>query len=196
MVMRAFSTLGCSGATLPEVITLAANSGCTGVELRSAIDEVIHTGLTDEERAAMRTELEAAELHVLSIASYVRICGDEEVENDLAQHLRLAAALGADGVRVFPGDPDREGSSELSPGERHALDRLETAAPYAASLGVSIFVELHDSHSSGLRLARLMRAVDDRLGDHPVRVIWDAAHSWRAGENPHETAELLRPWIA
>lgn len=196
MAMRAFSTLGCSGATLPEVITLAAESGCTGVELRSAIDEVVHTGLDDDHRAAMRSELAAAGLHVLCVASYVRVCGEEEVADDLADHLRLAAALGADGVRVFPGDPNREGAAELTDGELAALDRLEPAAALARELGVSIFVELHDSHSAGARLARLLRAVDGRLGDHPVRVIWDAAHSWRAGETPAETVELLRPWIA
>jgi sugar phosphate isomerase/epimerase len=197
MAMRAFSTLGCSGATLPEVITLAAESGCTGVELRSAIDEVVHTGLADDHRAAMREELAAAELHVLTVASYVRICGQEDVDADLAAHLKLAVDLGADGVRVFPGDPDREGSGELTPGEQLALDRLEPGAALARELGVSIFVELHDSHSAGARLARLMAAVDERLGDdHPVRVIWDAAHSWRAGESPAESVELLRPWIA
>ncbi len=194
--MRAFSTLGCSGATLPEVITLAAESGCTGVELRSAIDEVVHTGLPDDHRAAMREELAAAELHVLTVASYVRICGEEEMEDDLAAHLQLAADLGADGVRVFPGDPDRYGAAGLTPGELKALDRLEPGAALARRLGLSIFVELHDSHSAGARLARLMRAVDERLGDHPVRVIWDAAHSWRAGESPAESVELLRPWIA
>lgn len=198
MAMRAFSTLGCSGADLPEVITLARESGCTGVELRAAIDEVIHPGLTDDQRAAMRNDLEDAELRVLSIASYVRICGEEDVEVDLAEHLRLAADLGADGVRVFPGDTDREGSAdELTAGERMALDRLEAASPLAKELGVLILVELHDSHSAGARLARLLRAVDERLGDqHPVRVIWDAAHSWRAGETPAQTIELLRPWIA
>lgn len=197
MAMRAFSTLGCSGATLPEVVALAAEFGCTGVELRSAIDEVVHTGLPDDHRAAMREDLLAAELQVLTIASYVRICGQEEVDDDLAAHLRLAADLGAGGVRVFPGDPDRDGSGELTPGELIALDRLEPAAELAAGLGVSIFVELHDSHSAGARLARLMDAVDERLGDgHPVRVIWDAAHSWRAGESPAESVELLRPWIA
>src|SRR5882672_5571639 len=96
-----FATLGCPGAPLDDVLSLAQGNDFTGLELRAAPDEFTNTALTAVE------------------------------EQPLEPHLELAADLGARGVRVFPGDDIGEDSGTTgspSAGEIRALDRVTTAS--------------------------------------------------------------------
>ncbi|MEV6970509.1 hypothetical protein AB0M47_35920, partial [Hamadaea sp. NPDC051192] len=100
----AFSTLGCSGLPLPEVVRLAQETGWPGVEVRAATDEPIHIGLSYAERAAARAEL--AGVTPLCVASYVKVAAegdDDACVADALAHADLAKDLGIAAVRVFPG---------------------------------------------------------------------------------------------
>ncbi|GAA2110198.1 sugar phosphate isomerase/epimerase [Microlunatus panaciterrae] len=194
----AFSTLGCSGESLDQVIELAARTGFGGVELRAAADEFLNTGLTAAERAGVRQRLESAGLVVLSVCSYVGLCAqggepDREVAT-LGDHLRLAADIGAGAVRVFMRDESQ--GPGLSEGERLALDRLLAVHELSRELGVRVLIETHDSHSLGARVANFLSAVDERIPDHSFGVIWDTAHTWSHGETAETSLELLGPWLA
>lgn len=70
----AFSTLGCPGDSLAQVIATAHNAGATGLELRAAAGEFVYPQMDAAQRAALATELADAGLTVLALASYVRIC--------------------------------------------------------------------------------------------------------------------------
>ncbi|WP_425865138.1 sugar phosphate isomerase/epimerase family protein [Arthrobacter sp. TWP1-1] len=70
----AFSTLGCPGDSLAQVIATAHASGATGLELRAADGEFVFPGMTAAARAEVSAELAAAGLTVLSLASYVKVC--------------------------------------------------------------------------------------------------------------------------
>ncbi|QNE19896.1 sugar phosphate isomerase/epimerase [Kribbella qitaiheensis] len=193
MTDLAFSTLGCAGAPLDRVLELAKGNNIGGLELRAADDEFTHVGLTAAERRTLRSRIEDAGLEILAINSYVRLCAVEE--QPLDAHLELAADLGARGVRVFPGDDpagaDPAGTAEgPTPGEYRALDRVTTAAK-----DVHIFLETHDSHSAGSRMAALCRLLDTETPGHNAKVIWDSAHTWSHGETPAQALDLLRPWI-
>ncbi|MEV6927577.1 hypothetical protein AB0M46_24175 [Dactylosporangium sp. NPDC051485] len=100
----AFSTLGCPGLPLPEVAALARRTGWRGVELRSALDEPVHIGLSADGRRAAVAALEG--VAVLRVASYVKVASrqvdDERCVADLLAEAALAADLGARAVRVFP----------------------------------------------------------------------------------------------
>jgi hypothetical protein len=48
----AFSTLGCSGLALADVVALAQSTGWLGLELRVAADEPVHVGLSASDRAS------------------------------------------------------------------------------------------------------------------------------------------------
>ena len=69
----AFSTLGCSGLPLADVVELARSTGWLGLELRAADDEPVHVGLSPQERIAARELLEAGGVTVLAVASYVKV---------------------------------------------------------------------------------------------------------------------------
>jgi sugar phosphate isomerase/epimerase len=213
----AFSTLGCSGLALRDVAELARISGWTGLELRAAADEPVHTGLTAVQRAAARAELQ--EIPVLCIASYVQVAapGDSCVADALA-HAQLAVDLGASAVRVFPGAPtpgaptsgtgaphsgpgaphSGPGAPHSGPGATKASDADATAIRHLKSIaarlpdGVEIWLETHDSHPRGTDVARVLGEV----GDPRVRAIWDVLHPWRSGEPLTVTAAALHPYLA
>jgi sugar phosphate isomerase/epimerase len=190
----AFSTLGCPGASLDHVLELAKINDMSGLELRAADDEFTNTGLTAAQRRELRTRIEDAGLEILAVSSYVKLCAVEE--QPLEAHLELAADLGARGVRVFPGDPETGADTGMgttdapTAGEIRALDRVTTAPR-----DVHILLETHDSHSAGRRMAALCALLDTNVPDHNVKVVWDSAHTWRLGETPAESFELLKPWL-
>ena len=213
----AFSTLGCPGASLAQVIEIARTAGATGVELRAAEGEFVYTGMGSAARAAVATELAAAGLQVLVLASYVRVCAPvddtdpagqltgDPVLAELLAAVELAADLSAGNtgqraqLRVFPGagldpcGPGAEPLADMAAADLRAARRLNAAATRARDLGVDILLETHDSHPRGADVLRILAHVDD---DAPVRVIWDLMHPWRHDETPEQTAALLAESLA
>lgn len=180
------------GARLEHFLETVAGHGACCVELRVGAGEPVTVDMSESEAAAVGDACRAAGLTVLALASYVRVCApgdDGEAVADLVDHLRLAAALGASAVRVFPGGVD---------GGRHddarASRRLAAAAPLAVDLGVRLLLETHDSHPTGADLVRVLDAAG--VGPDLAGVIWDAAHPWIAGEDPATTAAVVAPWLS
>ncbi|POH72989.1 sugar phosphate isomerase/epimerase family protein [Arthrobacter glacialis] len=128
----AFSTLGCPGDSLEQVVELAQKSGATGVELRAAAGEFVYPGMNAAQRSDVAQALASAGLAVVTLASYVSVCappasayddgaGDgaadahaDQGANDpvlaellaaveLAADLSVGNASGPAQVRVFPG---------------------------------------------------------------------------------------------
>ncbi|NEE01910.1 sugar phosphate isomerase/epimerase family protein [Phytoactinopolyspora halotolerans] len=194
----AVSTLGMPGALIGEVIDVAASAGCVALELRAGEGQLAHVGMSSAERAELRGCLDEAGLGVLAVCSYVKLCAagdDDAVVDDITEHVRLAADLGAGGVRLFPGAENDAGAVAEERGRR----RLEAAVPTAADSGVRLLVETHDSHRTGEDVARLVAPlVQDVAGDHPryIGAIWDIVHSWAAGESPEASAASLDGLLA
>jgi sugar phosphate isomerase/epimerase len=184
---RAFSTLGCAGVQLEDVVRRARAGGWEGLELRAAPDEPVHVGLSADERAHVRKTLSDAGVVPLAIASYVEVddpcASDDEVRCSLVEHVRLAGDLGAPFVRVFPGGPstDRAASRRLA----DVFDELDEN-------GVAIALETHDSRARG----RDVRDLLDEVGHPRLRVVWDIQHPWRAGESAEQTLELVHSFLA
>ena len=184
----AFSTLGCSGLPLADVVELARSAGWLGLELRAADDEPVHVGLSPDERAAARELLESGGVTVLAVASYVKVAsgavGDDECVADALAHAELARDLGAPYVRVFPGaeEPGAEADAR-------AVRRLNAITARLPD-GVAILLETHDSHPQGVDIARVLSQVSGDIG-----TIWDVMHPWRTGEPIAVTKEVLAPYL-
>jgi len=184
----AFSTLGCSGLPLADVVELARSSGWLGLELRAADDEPVHVGLSLDERVAARELLMSGGVTVLAVASYVKVArgeiSDEECVADALAHAELARDLGAPFVRVFPGaeEPGAEADAR-------AVRRLNAIAARLPD-GVSVLLETHDSHPQGVDIARVLSQVSGNVG-----AIWDVMHPWRTGEPITVTKDLLAPYL-
>ena len=185
MTRFAASTLGLPGAGLDEIVAVLTAGGCTGVELRAGDEQPVHTGLTRSERLDVRRALAVAGLHPLAVSSYVKICApgdDRAIVDELIAHVDLAADLGADGVRIFPGGQDDHD-------DERGVSRLTQAAGPAERRGVRLLLETHDSHPRGADVARLLDGTD-------VGVIWDFVHPWRNGEAPADTYAAIAGRLA
>jgi sugar phosphate isomerase/epimerase len=184
----AFSTLGCSGMPLADVVELARSSGWLGLELRAADDEPVHVGLSPEERLAARALLESGGVTVLAVASYVKVArgevGDDECVAEALAHAELARDLGAPFVRLFPGaeEPGVEADAR-------AVRRLNAIAARLPE-GVAVLLETHDSHPQGVDIARVLSQVSGDVG-----AIWDVMHPWRTGEPISVTKDVLAPYL-
>lgn len=203
----AFSTLGCPGDSLEQVVATALLSGATGVELRAADGEFVFPAMDVAQRIHVEDTLAAAGIVVLTLASYVRVCAVPEEETgandpvlaELLAAVDLAADLSAAHVRVFPGaglepcGPGEEPSAELLAADKLGAARLNAAAAHARARGVTLLLETHDSHPRAQDIVRILAHVD---ADAPVQVIWDLMHPWRYDEAPELTAELLADSLA
>lgn len=182
----AVSTLGMPGEDLDRAIGIAAGHGCQGLELRLHPDTGVHAGLGAGERRAVRERVERAGLEISALAGYVGICGpgaDEPVVEALLADLRLAADLGAPGVRVFPRGADP------AVGAR----RLKAVSATAAGLGVRVLVETHDQMATGAAVAELLAGAGC---PGTTGALWDLLHPWRHGESPAATLAALGPGLA
>lgn len=189
----AFSTLGVPGMPVPEVLRLATGAGYQGVELRAHPEEPVHPLLGARERAAVRGQFADAGVEILAVAGYAQVAaardaaGEEELAQELAELVRLAADLGAPYVRVFPGGGDRPAAEA----DADAARRLAAVAPLAAERGVRVLMETHDSHGTGAAAARVLGLV----GHRRVGALWDVLHSWLGGEEPVDTHAALAPHL-
>jgi sugar phosphate isomerase/epimerase len=127
-----------------------------------------------------RAKADLAGLEINSLASYYRLCDDPL--DKLRAHVDLAHDLGVPAIRVFPGKSP-ETSVSL------AAERLARAAEVAD--GVTLLVETHDLLLRGKEIA----AVLAESGAAGVGAVWDAMHTWRAGESPAEAAAALLSWL-
>ncbi|MFI6174935.1 sugar phosphate isomerase/epimerase family protein [Nonomuraea sp. NPDC051191] len=182
----AVSTLGMPGEGLERAVEIAAAHGCQGLELRLHPDTGVHAGLAAPERRAVRERVGRAGLEIAALAGYVGICEpgpDGPVADALLADLRLAADLGAPGVRVFPrGDDPAVGAR-----------RLRSVAGTAAALGVRVLVETHDEMATGAAVAALLAEAGR---PESTGALWDLLHPWRNGEPPAATLAALGPSLA
>lgn len=182
----AFATLGAPGSDLDAIIALAHAHAISGLELRLADDAPLNAALSRAEREAIGRRLREAGLTVVAVDSYVRACTSPP--DHLQAAIETARDVGAGAVRIFMGDPARS-DTELSEGERDAVHLLLGAADDAEAAGITLALETHDAHSTVSRLRRIIDPVLASRPDAPVGIVWDAAHSYRAGES---FAESLR----
>lgn len=187
MTRLAFSTLGCPGAPVEEVIALARRHGAKGVELRCFAGELIAPDAQAETSVQIGQTLRQAGIEVVCLASYVQAGSTgSDVDTSLHRHLELARLAGASFLRVFGGDP-----ADAGVGDR-AVGRLRDAAEAAKSYGVPILLETHDAFPTGRSVASVL----ERVASPSVGALWDVVNPWRAGESYADTADALRPWLA
>jgi sugar phosphate isomerase/epimerase len=175
-----FSTLAFPDASLAVAVSLGRSYGYDGVELRLVDGELIDPRMPRSDRAAVKRTADAVGLPIIAVDSSIRLT-DPESGQDLRAFLELASDWEAPLVRVFGG-----ALADHEPARRDGLTAaakvLESGAPIAERLGVSIGVETHDSFSASATVAELLSMV----GSPAVGAVWDSHHPHRMGERPEE----------
>lgn len=173
----AVSTLGAPTAAVDEFVALARRFRFRGIEVRIEPGGFVEPTTGPDEVAAVREELAAGGLEVVAATSRHCLCSPDLDLDALRADLGTAGRLGAPGLRVFMG-----GGEDRAADEERAAAAVAAVAGTAASTGV-LLVETHDSHPTGRDVADFVARLDREVPGTPVRIVWDAAHSWSAGES-------------
>lgn len=184
----AFSTLGCPGWSLPEVVTNARRYGYDGVELRLLDGELITTDMPATMRERVRSTFAEVQLPICCLDSSIRIATGEDpdrVADELGSFVILAHDLGAPMIRVFGGD----WPADATPAEVFATAAalLNRVAPIAEQHNVAIVLETHDTLASARTVAAILQQVPSKA----IGALWDTHHPYRMGESPDEVIDQL-----
>ncbi len=173
----AFSSLACPGWTVEEIVRAADRYGYQGIEWRLADGALLGPKTDDAIWEVIKT---CGVQPVCLDTSCVFVQEDDRgrrkaIEYALAMGQK-AAAIGAPAIRVFGGAlPAGRSREDIIETTAKALSEAAANMPF----GVSLLVETHDSWSRGSDIASITTG--------EVGVVWDVAHTYRAGESPRET---------
>ncbi|MHB1008181.1 MAG: sugar phosphate isomerase/epimerase family protein [Propionibacteriaceae bacterium] len=197
MFSLGFSTLGCPDYTVDEVIDIAVKNSFKGVEIRFLRGHVDLTQLEELSAGQIgdtRRRFDQAGIDVVCIDTSIRFTSlsadGQRAQMELAeQNCRIAAGLGARFIRVFGGTLPT-GLLSKEDRRRHLAGvarGLNAVAELTANHGVTTLLETHDDFCTSAAIEELWaEGVSEKLG-----ILWDSLHTFRFGESPRETWDLL-----
>jgi sugar phosphate isomerase/epimerase len=193
----AFSTLGCPLWGIEQIAEAAVALGYRGVELRALggdIDLVRRSELQPGPILKTRRFLERRGVVVCCVdtaCSFHAADPKAQAENiEVAlDHARIADALGAGLIRVFPNEvPLRATRAETCDRIAFGLRELARRLPPRVTVGL----ETHGDFASGDAAVELVRLADHRN----VGIVWDVANTVASGEDLRQSAAAVAPHLA
>jgi len=185
MLPLSFTTLGCPGWTLRQIVENAAAMGYDAIDFRGLLDTLDITLSTEftTDLAATKRLIADHGLAVSGIATSARyaVVDAEDLQrnfDETRRNLALAAELGAPVLRVYGGRvPEGHTVESILP---IVVENLRTIGDEAEGYGITLALETHDDWTDSTVFARLMREAA-----HPrVRVLWDLHHPYRTNGEP------------
>jgi glucosamine-6-phosphate deaminase len=188
-----FSTLGCPGWSLDQILDAAGRLGYDGVELRFIAGDDALWARPELTGSGLRETLDRLRAAALAVS-----CVDtrsffhdppgparDRALDEARRSLELAARLGAPGIRVF-GDRVQEGQDKETTAALVA-DALQQLGEVAGPLGVEVWLESHGDFAR----ARDTLGILERVSSPAVGVVWDPANAFELGETPAEGHAIL-----
>ena len=193
----AFSTLGCPAWSWKNILEQANKLGYMALELRGVAGEMDLTRvpeLAGSRLAATRKDLSALGLVVsdlgASSAMHETGAAREKALDEGRRFIDLARAMDVKYVRMF-GD-------KLPPGEpreavvARVVEGFRQMAAHAKAAGVTVLMESHGDFTRSPDIT----AVHAGVASDAFAVLWDAHHTFVAGqEPPAETYAALGKWV-
>lgn len=159
---------------LPTLLRACRESGFEAVELRTTHAHKVETALSAEERKDVRKRIDDSGVRLWGFGSVCEFHSPDAAlvkkhVGDCREWCRLAADLGAKGVKVRPnafpkGVPEEKTLEQIG-------KALQECGKAAADHGVEIWVEVH---GHGTALPRNMRTMMDHCGHPSVGVCWNS----------------------
>lgn len=191
-----FSTLACPNWQIETIITRASEFGYDGIEWRGGSQGHVQPQMPTARKSLLRQQCSDAGLRSLAVTAYTSFVSRSAKErqanvDELRHYADLAVELDATYVRTFLGELP-EGTSPDPTIYGNIGDCLNVASEHAKSIGVTIAVEPHDDFVRSSAIAPLF----NQTHSHPaLRVIWDIANAFAAGEDPAEGFELFKEHV-
>jgi len=192
----AFTTLGCPGWNLEEIVAKALKYGYSGVDFRGYLGEMEIWKLREfgADAATTRKRLEDAGLAIPCLSSGAKMYSPADSRaksmDEVRHYAEIAHALGASYIRIFGGGLCGESFENALP---VAAEFLNGASEIARSAGVEVLVETHDDW---VDTNWLMAAFEMAKYPKGVNVLWDVHHPYRlAGEDPDDTWRRIGAFV-
>lgn len=198
-----FSTLACPNWSSEQVIRAASSYGYDGVEWRLLDGAVLDSKLPLSRAERLGDEVRGAGLQVCALDTGVRDVhliaapgpDQDAVVSETRAMLKLAGAMGAEHLRVFPGDPP-EGVTETQ-AVGWAIATTSALLEDIEAAGVNLALELHNPMSAAgpeRRTSSLVaREIVDSFPDARVGIQWDWGNTYLEAEPAEVTWERVRP---
>ena len=192
-----FSTLGSPKWTWIQTLDFAAAHGFAAVELRGILDQMDLSKVPEfqpERLAQTKRELADRGLVVPDLGASINLHEQDQAKKAAAmaetrRFIDLASAMGTPYVRVF-GNEYPKGMERKAVLEYIGAG-LRELGEYGRPRNVSVILESHGQFTDSPSLLELMQ-----IANHPsVAILWDAHHTFVAGEQPEATVAALGKYI-
>ncbi len=192
----AFSTLACPDWDWRTAIARCAAYGYDGIEWRLVDGQTVPSDFPLEVGAEIRQAVQAANLETCALDSGVRLAQapgeerDQQIRDGRAL-LRVAKAMGAPMLRLFPGTYPEAVSDEQA--LTWMLETLAPLIPEAQAAGVKLTLEVHDSFTWDRKRKRgttssMMAARVSAAAHAPeVGILWDLGNPYLEGDSAAES---------
>lgn len=191
-----FSTLGCPGWDLEQVIACAEENGIAGLEIRGLSDVMDAREIAafqPENQGDTQKRLKQAGIPIIVFGTSCSFHDPEKLADALAEGkgaIDVCSEMGIPNIRVF-GNNIPQGDA---PGEtaKRVSDGIAELCRYGADKGVSVLLEVHGDFNSVEALTPVVQALAqyENFG-----VVWDIAHSDKVyKENWMAFYRFIRPY--
>jgi sugar phosphate isomerase/epimerase len=191
----AYSSLACPGWTIEEAATAAERYGYNAIEWRLADGATIEPDTSPDVLRRLRAAPAAQGIEIACLDTSCRVTQGTSEERAAViiagkRMIDIASELTAPYIRVF-GGPLPEGATHISMLAPTA-EVLHALGSYGSTLGVTVLLETHDTWTGSSDVQAVIHATNLPT----VKVLWDAHHTYRAGETPAQSLTLLGDLIA
>jgi glucosamine-6-phosphate deaminase len=188
-----FSTLGCPGWSLADILDAAGRLGYDGVELRFvggddalwARPELSGAGLRETLARLRDTALAISCVDTRSFFHAPPGAERDRALDEARRSIGLAARLGAPGIRVF-GDRVQPGQ-DLESTRALVAEALQQLGEEAGRSGVEVWLESHGDFARASDVLSILAQVSSEA----VGALWDPANAFEVGESPADGHRLL-----
>ncbi|MFB5662790.1 sugar phosphate isomerase/epimerase family protein [Alteribacillus sp. HJP-4] len=188
----AFTTLGCPGWNLDQIISNAVKSGFDGVDFRGYMGELNIYNLPEftSDLEYTKKKFKEASLEIPCFSSSIRLftTSPEEHEKHVKEfhsYAKLCQEFHTPYIRVFGG---KIGKTLRADATCKILDNLKDYVQLAEKYQVTLLLETHDDWTN----CEFVNEILERLDSDFLYVLWDIHHPYRTvQEAPERTWELL-----
>jgi len=181
---KSFSSLACMSYSLSEIAECAASFGLA-VEIRLNNDGTI-CGITSEDE--ILEIIDKYKIKITNLGTSVALTDYEPEKIETAKKaISLAKVVGAKGIRIFLGRFIQFFSQGWEQNYDGIIKSLKEICLFGEKEGVEIWIETHNSFSTGKVLKKLIEDV----GFSNLKIIWDIIHPIEQDESPEDTLRYL-----
>lgn len=191
-----FSTLGCTDASLQEILTTCQKYGISLLEIRGIAGEMDITKMPEfskEQIEKTKEQFRSAGVKPIVLGTSCKFHTEDRKQRALVEGsvaLEYAEAIGAKGIRVF----GNELTDDPQTATRLVIEGISELCKKAANTNVKVLLEVHGDFNTVEVLSPILNALKD---EPHFGLLWDLAHTnGTYGKDWMRFYTAVKPFIA